>query len=163
MRAPAALAGLAALLLGCGGGPEGPAPDVSAGVVVVESPAVYDFYERATAFYQRLEGRRFNSITTFRDAGLREYFRDDLSFSDYYALLAQELVEAHFERSQPIASEILEFLVDGPGSARVRVLIGGENGLPLRWWQTGIEREDHWERLDGRWWIVPNRSKSTAG
>jgi hypothetical protein len=121
----------------------------------VSSPAVIDFYLQATEFYARLEGRRFNSIVTFRDQELREYFQDDQTFSDYYADLAQALAEAHFERSRPIATRIEEFLVDGPGRARVRVRIGGENGLPLRWWETAVQREDWWVRQKGRWWLVP--------
>jgi hypothetical protein len=138
-------------------GPAGPAPDPAAGVEIVSSPAVIDFYLQATEFYARLEGRRFNSIVTFRDQELREYFQDDQTFSDYYADLAQALAEAHFERSRPISTRIEEFLVDGPGRARVRVRIGGENGLPLRWWETAVLREDWWVRQKGRWWLVPGR------
>ena len=55
-----------------GGRSEGPAR--SSEVEVVGLREVTDFYGRAAEFYRRLEGRRFNSIASFRDAGLREYF-----------------------------------------------------------------------------------------
>ena len=35
--------------------------------------------------------------------------------------------------------------------------IVGDNGLPLRFWKTGIDREDRWERVEGTWWIVPGK------
>ena len=146
----------------CARGPYVPLADPEARLDRVEAPGVLDFYERATAFYRRLEGRRFNSIATFRDAGLREYFRGEESFSDYYADLAEALVEANFERSKPIHTEIAEFLVDGPGQARVRVLLRGENALPLRWWETGAAREDRWVRSAGQWWIQPGQSGRLA-
>jgi hypothetical protein len=154
-RGVAAGLGAAAWLAACGGGPGGPLPDATAGVELVRSGAVVDFHARATEFYARLEGRRFNSIATFRDAGLREYFRDERTFSDYYADLAQQLADAHLERSRPVGTAVEEFLVDAPGRARVRVRIRGDHGLPLRWWATEVVREDRWERADGRWWILP--------
>ena len=40
---------------------------------------------------------------------------------------------------------------------RVRVRLTGENGRPLRWWETSLVREDRWERMDGRWWIIPGK------
>ncbi len=112
------------------------------------------FYQRARTFYQHLEGRRFNSVTTFRDRFFRDYFRDEAAFANYYAGLAQDLVEINLQRNQPVFTDVQEFLVDGPGTARVRVRIGGENGLPLRFWSVSIVREDRWERHDGHWWIV---------
>jgi hypothetical protein len=139
-----------------GGGKEGPAR--SSEVEVVNSTEVTDFYTRSSEFYRRLEGRRFNSIASFRDAGLREYFGSDQSFVDYYAGLADDLSTASFERSVPLHAEVQEFLVDAPGRARVKVRIVGEDGRPLRFWTTSLEREDRWERREGRWWIVPGRS-----
>jgi hypothetical protein len=133
-------------------------PARSSEVEVVESSEVTDFYTRASEFYRRLEGRRFNSIASFRDAGLREYFGTDQSFVDYYATLADELSTASFERSVPLHTDVQEFLVDAPGRARVKVRIVGEDGRPLRFWATSVEREDRWERRDGRWWILPGRS-----
>jgi len=51
-----------------------PEPARISEVEVVESADVTDFYVRATEFYDRLEGRRFNSVASFRDAGLRAFF-----------------------------------------------------------------------------------------
>ena len=48
-------------------------------------------------------------------------------------------------------------MFDQPGHARVKYRFVGDNGLPLRFWSTSIEREDRWERADGKWWIVPGR------
>lgn len=124
----------------------------------MEDAAVSEFYGSATRFYEKLEGRRFNSVTTFRDRVLRDYFRDDLTFSNYYADLARVLTEVNLERNRPLRTKIEEFLVEGPGRARVRVRIGGNNGLPLRFWSVSVLREDEWERHDGRWWIVTGSS-----
>jgi hypothetical protein len=141
--------------LGGGGAPEGVAR-VSE-VEVVASDEVVDFYTRASQFYQRLEGRRFNSVASFRDAGLREYFESEQSFTDYYADLADDLATANFERSVPLATSVDEFAVEGPGRAKVSVRVAGRDGRPLRFWSTTVRREDRWERRSGRWWIVPGR------
>jgi hypothetical protein len=129
-------------------------------VEVVESAEVADFYVRATAFYELLEGRRFNSLVAFRDAGLRAYFENEQAFTDYYADVADDLATAHFARSLPVQTEVREFLVDGPGRARVHVRVVGEDGRPLRFWTTSIEREDLWERRSGQWWITAAKPKS---
>jgi len=135
------------------------APDIEpaegSGVEVLTASPEVEFHLRASQFYERLTGRRFNSLATFRDPALREFFETPESFSDYFSDLAQDLAEANFERNQPLATEVEEFAVDAPGRARVRVWIGGENGLPLRFWSTRLVREDRWERRDGRWWIIP--------
>jgi hypothetical protein len=150
---------LAAGLGGCsfwrGGG--GVPADESFGVEIVDGPAVVEFHRRASTFYGRLAQRRFNVIATFRDQLLRDYFRTDRAFSDYYADFAQELDDAHFERNVPGQLEVLEFRFEGPGDARVRVRIEGANGLPLRVGSVAVEREDRWERVGGTWWIVPGR------
>lgn len=138
------------------GGDDGPAR--MSEVEVVNSTEVADFYAHATEFYRRLEGRRFNSVASFRDAGLREYFGSEQSFTDYYADLADDLSTASFERSVPLQTEVQEFLVDGPGRARVKIRIVGEDGRPMRFWATAMDREDRWERRDGRWWVVPGHS-----
>jgi hypothetical protein len=165
----AAAAALAALALqGCAwwrsvdlwpfGGPEPTAsPDLSQGVEVVESEAIVAFYERASAFYARLAGRRFNTLTTYRDPKLREFFRSDTAHADYYAAFASALREAYFEKNEPVSLEVVEVRIEGPGAALVLTRIVGENALPLRWWETVLEREDRWERVDGVWWLVPGR------
>ena len=131
--------------------------DESFGVEVVDGPAILEFHRRASTFYGRLAQRRFNVIASFRDQVLRDYFRTDRSFSDYYADFAQELEAAHFERNVPTALDVLEFRFEGPGEARVRVRIDGRNGQPLRVGRVQLEREDHWERVGGTWWIVPGK------
>jgi hypothetical protein len=150
---------LCAALSGCSfwrGGGEVPA-DESFGVEIVDGPAVVEFHRRAAAFYGRLAQRRFNVIATFRDELLRDYFRTDRAFSDYYADFAQELDDAHFERNVPALLDVLEFRFEGPGDARVRVRVEGKNGLPLRVGKVDVEREDRWERIGGTWWIVPGK------
>ena len=59
--------------------------DPSRGIEVVSDEAVVDFYERAVYFYSRLARRRFNTLATFRDELLRDFFRSEIAFSDYYA------------------------------------------------------------------------------
>jgi hypothetical protein len=124
-------------------------------VEVVQSADVADFYTRASEFYKRLEGRRFNSVVSFRDAGLRAYFENEQAFTDYYADVADDLSTAHFERSVPVRTSVDEFLVDGPGRARVQVRIVGEDERPFRFWTSTVRREDRWERRSGQWWIAP--------
>jgi hypothetical protein len=141
-----------------GGGVLAAAPaDPSFGVEVVDGAAVVEFHGRAANFYGRLAHRRFNQIGTFRDDVLREYFRTERAFSDYYADFAQELDDAHVDRNEPSGLEVLEFRFEGPGEARVKVRIAGANGLPLRPGSVDLEREDRWERVGGTWWIVPGR------
>ncbi len=137
-----------------------PAPD--SGVVVLDASPELEFYQRASQFYQRLTGSRFNSLSTFRDPSLREYFESEESFSDYFADLAQDLSDAHFARNRPVSSVVEEFSVDGPGKARVRTRIVGDNGKPLRFWSTSLTREDRWERRNGRWWIIPGAAASVV-
>jgi hypothetical protein len=131
--------------------------DPSFGVEVVEGPAIVEFHQRASLFYGRLAQRRFNVIASFRDQMLREYFRTDRAFSDYYADFAQDLDEAHFERNVPTVLEVVEFRFEGPGDARVKVRIEGANGKPLRPGSVELDREDRWERIGGTWWIVPGK------
>ncbi len=140
-----------------GGGPAPLRGDPSYGIEVVDTEAVLDFYERADFFYSRLARRRFNTLATFRDELLRDYFRSETAFSDYYADLAEELEVAHFEQNRPLGLDVVEFVVEGPGSARVTTRIVGKNGLPLRFWSTRLDRVDRWERVEGTWWIVPGK------
>jgi len=162
----AALVAFAAGAAGCGwiGGPRAwfggdaeVAADPSFGVEVADGPAIVEFHQRASAFYARLAHRRFNQIGTFRDEVLREHFRTERAFSDYYADFAQDLADANVDRNEPTNLEIVEFRFEGPGDARVRVRIAGANGLPLRPGAVDVEREDRWERVGGTWWIVPGR------
>jgi len=141
---------------GCGAA-AGPRPDPNVPVEAVSDGEIVQFHGRAEAFYQRLSKRRVNTIATFQDPALREYFRTEGAYSDYYANLVQALVDAHFERNRPLEAEVQEFALEAPGRARVRFRMAGDNGLPLRFWSTELEREDRWERVDGQWWIVPGK------
>ena len=132
-------------------------PDVSYGVTAVESDAIIEFHARASAFYGRLVHRRFNTLATFEDRVLRDYFQSEGHYSDYYANFASAPRDGHFEQSRPMALEVSGFRVEGPGRALVRIRVVGKDGQPLRWWETEIEREDRWERHSGRWWIVPGK------
>lgn len=142
---------------GCGlwRGDEGARGDPRYGVEVVEFEGIADFHARARAFYDRLASRRVNTYATYKDRVLREYFRTEQEFADYYADLADDLATGWFEQNRPLEVHVAEFVFDAPGRARVTVHLVGENGLPLRPGTTRLEREDHWERRDGRWWIVP--------
>jgi hypothetical protein len=157
------LLGLAvSFALGCGlwpfGGDEaGPAPDPTHGLELVEDPALLEFHARASAFYGRLARRRFDSIQTYQDEKLRDFFRSEEDFADYYADLTSALVEAHFEKNRPVALEVVEFALEGPGSARVSARFLGEDGRPLRRGEVSLERSDRWERVDGTWWLAPGR------
>jgi hypothetical protein len=153
---------VACLALGCslwpfGGEGPGAPPDPEQGLVLVDDAALLEFHERASAFYERLAKRRFDSIQTYQDEGLRDYFRTDEAFADYYADLTAALVEAHFEKNRPVSLELVEFALEGPGRARVLARFVGEDGRPLRRGKVQFERNDRWERVDGAWWIVPGR------
>ena len=119
--------------------------------------AIIGFQERADAFYKRLTQRRFNTLATYNDPTLRAYFETQEGYSDYYARLAQDLTDAHFEKNRPLEAEVQEFVMEGPGRARVRYRLEGKSGRPLRFWSTSIEREDVWQEANGRWWIVPGK------
>jgi hypothetical protein len=112
----------------------------------------------AADFYERLENRRFNSLATFQDPGLREFFRTREAYSDYYAELAFELESARVEASRPTRVAVEAAVRESASQVRLRVRFTGENGLPLRWWEIDLVREDVWEIDEtGRWWIVPGK------
>jgi hypothetical protein len=153
----AALLGTGLLCVSCFAGSSLPPPNLSAGVEIVDSRGITSFYERASVFYDRMARRRFNTLATYGDTTLRRYFQGTASFSDYYADLANQLAEAHFAKSRALTLTVKEVLVDGPGRARVKVRIVGENALPLRFRRVILDREDRWERVDGEWWVVPGK------
>ena len=152
----------AALLFGCGVGwppfaglGDGVPPDASQGLTLVDDAAVVAFYQRASAFYGRLARRRFDSIETYQDETLHDYFRNEQAYADYYADLAAALVEAHFEKNRPLSLEVIEVRLEGPGRARVDARFIGEDSRPLRRGRVQLERSDRWERSDGAWRIEP--------
>lgn len=108
-------------------------------------------------FYDRITARRFNSKATYDDPALREFFRSEAAFADYYASLAEVLDTAHFESQRPTAVRLDSMKRGALNSVVVNVTIRGENGLPLRWWSTFVTREDRWEFSQGRWWIIPGK------
>ena len=132
-----------------------PAPP--AGTVAVGPATALAFHERAEAFYQSLIRRRFNALETFNDPVLRAYFASIDLFFDYYANLAQDLDDAHFEKSRPHGVQIQEFLFEDRDHARVQVRFVGDDDRPLRPNKTAVVRLDRWVRADETWWVVPDR------
>lgn len=133
------------------------APDTQQGVSVVDSAEMASFFAHASGFYSRLALRRFNDRTTFLDPKLGIYFRTESAYADYYAFVTGHLRLAHFKRLRPTSVEIAEVRSEGPGKAVVVVKMTGENSRPLRWNDVHLTREDRWERIEERWWIVPGR------
>ena len=111
----------------------------------------------ASVFYDRIEARRFNSIATYKDPALREYFRTPQAFDDYYAELVQDLTLWHFEAVRPTRVVVLDMALEESGRVGVRVRFHGRNGRPMRFWNTSLIRIDQWEFSDGRWWILPGK------
>ena len=122
-----------------------------------ESPELDRLGSLAEIFYARVSNRRFNSISTFHDPALREFFHSPDAFADYYADLADALALASFEYNRPDSVVVEEFEPDGSGCFQVRVRFQGENNKPLRFWSTSLVRVDQWELVGGRWWIVPGK------
>jgi hypothetical protein len=132
-------------------------PGPPAGSVGVSGEYALDFLARAETFYSRLIQRRFNTLETFNDKVLRDYFRTPDAFFDYYADLAQTLADANFERSRPESLVVEEFLFENRFRALVQVRFLGDDDRPLRPGRVGLVRLDRWERMDGRWWIQPGK------
>lgn len=149
------LAALALAAVACGGAAPLAAPDT--GSVAVASDAAFALERRVTGFYLRLANRRFNSLETYRDFIMRSHFRTPELFLDYYADLAESLVEAKFEQERPEAVEIQDFLFEDALTARVQVRFVGADARPLRPDRVDLIRVDRWEWADGTWWIRPGR------
>jgi hypothetical protein len=126
------------------------------------TPAERVMYEKLSKlskiFYDRLTHRRVNSISTYHDPALREFFTSDEDFADYYADLVQSLDNWYFEAIRPTSIQIRTYAVE-QSRDRVRILVRfrGENSLPLRWWGTEMWREDMWQYTDERWFILPGK------
>ena len=152
----AALAAALLLSLSClSSGGHIPAPP--GGAVAVGPATALAFHARAEAFYQRLIWRRFNALETFSDPFLRQHFRSEDRFFDYYAALAEALDEADFEKSRPTRVMVEEFLFETPTSARVQVRFKGEDDRPMRIDATYLVRLDRWEWAEENWWITPGK------
>ena len=123
-----------------------------------EQSAVVHLSEVAPIFYERLSHRRVNSIATFHDPALREFFRSPEAFADYYADLVQALDIQHFQAVRPEHVGVESFAVEEGGDrVIVRVHFRGQNGLPLRFWSVHYTREDAWELSGESWRIVPRK------
>lgn len=147
-RRPIAL--LAALVTALGACAQ-PAP------VPASSPELARLKELAQIFYVRVSNRRFNSISTFHDPALREFFHSPEAFADYYADFADDLAMAAFEYNRPNSFAIEDFEFESDGSVLIEIIFTGENNKPLRFWNTRLLRSDRWEYADGRWWITPGK------
>ena len=121
----------------------------------VEGPR--DLRERAAAFYGHLVDRRVNSLDTYSDPALRDFFSSPEAFTNYYANLAEALDRAYFQDNRPTAAEVEAIEASEGGGAQLRVRYRGQNRLPLSWWEAVLVREDRWERSEERWWIVPGK------
>jgi hypothetical protein len=132
-------------------------PTPPAGAVAVGPATALSFHARAEAFYERLIWRRFNALETFSDPFLRQHFRSEDRFFDYYAALAQALDEADFEKSRPTRVTVEEFLFETPTLARVLVRFKGEDDRPMRFDATYLVRLDRWEWAEESWWISPGK------
>jgi hypothetical protein len=127
------------------------------GSVPVPPEDSLEFYLHANAFYDALNLRRFNTIETFNDPLLREQFRTENQYADYYADLAQSLDEADFDRNRPRSVAIQDFLFESPTLVHVQIRFVGDDDRPLRPNKTSLRRIDRWERVDGRWWLAPEK------
>ncbi|MBW2272330.1 MAG: hypothetical protein JRG96_03595 [Deltaproteobacteria bacterium] len=109
-------------------------------------------------FYKRARDRRLNSIATFHDPAMREFFQSPEAFADYYADLVQALTMSNFEAIRPTSVVVRNFeIAEGADRVRISVRFRGENGRPGRWWSTSYLRQDEWILSQDRWWIVPGK------
>ncbi|MAG31817.1 MAG: hypothetical protein CL908_13095 [Deltaproteobacteria bacterium] len=108
-------------------------------------------------FYERITSRRFNSRATFQDPSVRQFFPTVAAYSDYYAALVDELERANVRYSRPARVELLDVQRAPSGSLVLKLRFIGRNDLPLRWWNSSLERADEWRWQDGRWWVVPGK------
>ncbi len=88
---------------------------------------------------------------------MREHFRSPALFLDYYADLAQAFADANFDKRRPKQIEVLEFLFEDAGHARVQVRFVGDDDRPLRPGRVEMVRVDRWEWAEGTWWIQPGK------
>ena len=156
-RVSAALAVFALLASSAGCRSAGPVPEPLTGSVPVSPAASLAFYMQASEFYDGLVQRRFNTLETFNDPLLRGQFQSESRFFDYYADLADSLNQADFERSRPVRVDIQDFIFENPWLVHVQLRFVGEDDRPLRPNKTTLGRLDRWERVDGQWWLAPEK------
>lgn len=132
-------------------------PGAAPARAAMQAPEAEVLRRLAIVFYTRLTNRRVDSIATFKDPALREFFQSPDAFADYYADLVQDLTENNFEAMRPTRIQLIGLEREAMGQVRLRLRFTGENGLPLRFWRTSIVRDDQWRRMGGRWWIIPGK------
>jgi hypothetical protein len=152
-----ALLALVQVLAACAGDRPPPAPPLPPSAAEVDPARAEELGRRTEGFYLRLAHRRFNTLETYSDNIMRDYFQTLDVFYDYYADLAQDLIDADFEKSRPQDVRVLEVSFETPRRAQVRVRFEGRDGRPLRPGGTSLVRVDRWERSDGTWWIRPGK------
>ncbi len=123
----------------------------------VDDAEVVAFAERISAFYERLENKRLDSLLTFEDPQLRSFFRGDREFSDYYASLAAQVREASFRNARTDRVVVREFRFEGDSVAYVDLMLVGKHLRALRPWEIQIERTDVWRRVGGIWTLSPDK------
>ena len=111
----------------------------------------------ARLFYVRITNRRFNTIATYHDPALREFFKTPEAFSDWFASFSDALDSSYFEALRPEHAWLEELDVEAPDRILVTVRLRGQNGRPLRFWTVDLVLVERWEQSDGRWWIIPGK------
>jgi hypothetical protein len=135
----------------------GSLPEPEAGSVAVAADTALALHQGTETFYGRLIQRRVNTLETFNDPVLRQYFRSEDVFFDYYADLAESLADAHFERSRPFSVEVQEMIFEDDARARVQVLFRGYDNRPLRPNRVSLVRRDQWLYERESWSITPGK------
>lgn len=138
-------------------GPAVPETQVPSVAVAVAPDVALGLRKRVDGFYLRLAHRRFNTLETYNDRIMREHFRSPALFLDYYADLAQQFADAHFEKRRPQEIEIQELRFEDPASATVQVRFVGSDDRPLRPGDVQLVRIDRWEWAEGAWFVQPGK------
>ena len=147
---------LLGVLLGVACASSGAIPEPAA-MVEVSPELALALHQGTDAFYGRLVQRRVNTLETFNDPLLRQYFRSEDLFFDYYAELAQSLADAHFEKSRPFAVEVEELIFESDALAHVQVVFRGYDNRPLRPNRVALVRRDQWQFEKDAWSITPGK------
>lgn len=148
---------LLCVLLGVACASSGAIPDPESAPVAVPPELALTLHQGTETFYSQLVQRRVNTLETFNDPLLRQFFRSEDLFFDYYAQLAQSLSEAHFEKSRPFAIEVQDLTFESEDRARVKVVFRGYDNRPLRPNRVALVRSDRWQYEKDAWSIVPGK------
>jgi hypothetical protein len=141
--------GLAALApLGCFSG---------GGFEVERDPSVLAFADRIQSFYDSIEEIPLDVELTYGNSELRAFFASEGDFAAYYASLAAQLRRAQVRNTTLNRVSIVEFRFDGDSIARVDLVLTGKHERSLRLGALELQRQDTWQRLDGRWLVTPDK------